>query len=181
MKRQSREWKSYGSPRPVKARKSKSKVKVMLIVFFNIQGIVHFEFLHQGQTANQTVYKEILQYLIKSVHDKRQSLWETHAWVLHNNAPTHTALSICQFLTERNIATLEHPSYSPNLAPCNFFLFKIKSVIQGTHFSDINSIKMAVTTELQKIPENAFQECFELLKRQMHKCFQVEGDNFEEI
>ena len=45
MKRQSREWKSYGSPRPMKARKSKSKVKVMLIVFFNIQGTVHFEFL----------------------------------------------------------------------------------------------------------------------------------------
>ena len=56
-KRQSRERKSYGSTRPVKARKS--KVKVMLIVFFDIQGIVHFEFLPQGQTVKQTVYKEI--------------------------------------------------------------------------------------------------------------------------
>ena len=34
-----------GSSRPVKARKSKSTVKVILIVFFDIQGIVHFEFL----------------------------------------------------------------------------------------------------------------------------------------
>ena len=32
-----------GSSRPVKAKKS--KVKVILIVFFDIQGIVHFEFL----------------------------------------------------------------------------------------------------------------------------------------
>ena len=42
-KRQSRGWKSYRSRRPVKARKSKSKVKVILIVFFNIQGIMYFE------------------------------------------------------------------------------------------------------------------------------------------
>ena len=52
-KRQSRKWKSYESPRPMKARKSKSEVKVMLIVFFNIQGIVYFEFLPQGQTVIQ--------------------------------------------------------------------------------------------------------------------------------
>ena len=160
MKRQSREWKSYGSPRPKKARKSKSKVKVMLIVFLDIQGIVHFEFLPQSQTVNRTVYKEILWHLVRSVHDKRQSLWEANAWALHdNNAPAHTALSICQFLAERNIATLEHSPYSPDLAPCDFFLFpKIKSVLKGTHFSDIDFIKKAVTTELKKIPENPFQE-----------------------
>ena len=71
-KRQSGEWKRYGSPRPVKARKSKSKVKVMLIV--------HFEFLPQSQTVNQTIYKEILQHLVRSVCEKRWSLWESHAW-----------------------------------------------------------------------------------------------------
>ena len=54
-----------------------------------------------------------------------------------------------------------------------------KSVLKGTHFSDIDSIKKAVTTELKKIPENAFQECFESWKKRMHKCLQVEGDYFE--
>ena len=50
-----------------------------------------------------------------------------------------------------------------------------------THFSDIDSIKMATTTELKKIPENAFQECIEFWKRRMHKCFKVEGNYFEGI
>ena len=54
----------YGSLRPVKAKKSKSKVKVTFIVFFNIQGIIHFKFLLQGQTVNQIVYKDILQHLM---------------------------------------------------------------------------------------------------------------------
>ena len=61
-----------------------------------IQGIVHFEFLPQGQTVNPTVAKKILWCLLRSMHDKRQSLWEAHAWVLcHNYTPAHTALSIC--------------------------------------------------------------------------------------
>ena len=52
-----------------------SKVKVMLIAFFDIKGIVHFEFLPQGQTVNQHVYKEILRRLMRSVQDKRRDLW----------------------------------------------------------------------------------------------------------
>ena len=40
---------------------------------------------------------------------------------------------------------------------------------------------MVATTKLKKIPENAFQECFESRKRRMHKCFQVEGDYFKGI
>ena len=52
-KRQSLEWKSALSPRPKKARVFKSKTKVMLIAFFGyVHGIVHAEFLPQGQTIN---------------------------------------------------------------------------------------------------------------------------------
>ena len=75
--------------------------------------IVHFEFLPQSQTVNQTVYKDILRRLMRQVRDKRWSFWEAHAWRLHHiNAPDHTALSIGQFF-ERNIATLEYPHIPP--------------------------------------------------------------------
>ena len=44
-------------------------------------------------------------------------------------------LEIRKFLAKNNIAVLEHPPYSPDLAPCDFFLFpKLKEVIKGTHF-----------------------------------------------
>ena len=52
-KRQSLEWKSALLPRPKKARLFKTETTMMLIAFFDVQGIVHSEFLPQGQTINQ--------------------------------------------------------------------------------------------------------------------------------
>ena len=54
---QSSQWKSPGSQRPKKARQSRSHVKVMLIVFFDISGIVHQEYIPNRQTVNQRTEK----------------------------------------------------------------------------------------------------------------------------
>jgi len=64
---QSWEWHIVNSPRPKKARMSKSKIKSMLICFFESQGIVHKEFVPPGQTVNQTFYLEVLERLRKKV------------------------------------------------------------------------------------------------------------------
>ena len=48
-KMQSSQWMGKGSPRPNKARISRSKIKVMLVVFFDWKGIVHHEFVPSGQ------------------------------------------------------------------------------------------------------------------------------------
>ena len=119
---QSLQWKYLSSPLPKKARQLRSKIKLMLIAFFDVRGIIHMEFLPQGQTVNQHVYKEILQHLLHSVCEMRCELWQDNAWLLYqDNAPAHNALSICQFLTKRNVTVLDHPPYSPDLAPCDFF------------------------------------------------------------
>ena len=180
-KRQSLEWKSASSPRPKKARLFKSKIKVMLIVFFDVHGIVHLKFLPQGQTINQNVYKDILRRLMHSVREKRRELWETKSWLLHHdNAPAHNALSIQQFLAENNIAVLEQPPYSPDLAPCDFFLFpKLKRVIKGTRFQDSKAITTAVTKKLRAIPMESFQKCIEAWRQRLEKCILAQGDYFE--
>ena len=76
--------------------------------------------------------------------------------------------------------TLEQPPYSPDLAPCDFFLFpKLKGVIKGTRFPHVEVIKRAVTTELGRIPEEAFRGCIEAWKNRMGKCVRLEGNYFE--
>jgi len=99
-KRQSREWYTGNSPRPKKARMSKSKIKSMLICFFDSQVIIHKEFVPPGQTVNQRFCWEVLERLRKRVARVRPGIART--WMLHHdNAPCHTAVSINKFLLEK--------------------------------------------------------------------------------
>ena len=58
---------------------------------------------------------------------------ESGDWfLLHNNAPSHNATIIKQFLAQRKVTVLDHPPYSPDLAPADYFLFpKVKSQLKG--------------------------------------------------
>ena len=101
--------------------------------------------------------------LREKVKRKRPDLFASNSWILHHdNAPAHTALSVREFLASKQITVLEHPAYSPDLAPSDFFLFpKIKEILIGRHFDDIEDIRSNTTAALQGIPQNQFQNCFE--------------------
>jgi len=119
---QSQEWHTANSPRPKKARMSKSKIQSVLICFFDSHGIVHKEFVPPGQTVNQTFYWEVLERLRKRVACVRSGIART--WMLHHdNASCHTAVSINEFLAEKRIPVIPQPPCMPDLSPCDFFLF----------------------------------------------------------
>lgn len=80
----------------------RSNVKTMLIVFFDIEGINHQEFVLQGQTVNQVFYKDVYE----------KGFWFLH----HNNAPAHSTLSIREILADKKLPVVPHTPYSPDLA-----------------------------------------------------------------
>ena len=81
---------------------------------------------------------------------------------------------------KNNIAVLEQPSYSPDLAPCYFLLFsELKRVSKRRRFRDVEAIKMAVTKKLGAIPDRSLQECMEAYQRRMAKCVRSQGDYFK--
>ena len=123
-------WKSPSSPRQKKARQGKSKFEAMVIVFSDIRGVVHMDWVSESQTLNRVCYKEVLTNLRGRVRERRPEMWKNGSWVLHHdNAPTHIALSVKTFLTKHKITMLQHPPYSPDLAPCDFFYFQRSNLL----------------------------------------------------
>jgi hypothetical protein len=80
------------------------------------------------QMVTQQCYLEVLTRLWASVWRKRPELWPD-SWILcHDNAPAHDALRFHKFLAKKSITKTDHQLYSPDLAPCNFWLFpKLKN------------------------------------------------------
>jgi len=85
-----------------------------------------------------------------------------------------------EFLATKQITVLEHPAYSPDLAPSGFFLFpRIKEILKGRHFDDIDDIRSNTTAVLKAIPQNQFHNCFEGWTRRWHRCIASQEEYFE--
>jgi hypothetical protein len=53
------------------------------------------------------------------------------------------------FLAKNSITKMDHPPYSPDLAPCDFWLFpKLKNALKGQRFANLPDLKRNVKTLL---------------------------------
>ena len=153
----------------------------MLIVFFDIRGVVHHEYVPAGQTVNAKFYVEVLKRLRERVRLARPELWAENAWILHqDNAPSHTALVTREFLAKNKITTMDHPAYSSDLAPCDFYLFpKVKNIMRGEHFVDVDTIKRETTKLLKELTKEDTQHCFQEWEKRWTKCILSGGEYLE--
>ena len=73
------------------------------------------------------------------------------------------------------IKTLPQPPYSPNVAPCDFWLFP---KLRGCRYETIEEMKEAVTKVIDTLTQEEFHGVFQrLLER--YKCITAGGDYFE--
>ena len=153
----------------------------MLIVFFDSQGIMQKEFVQEGCTVNAEYYNGMLHSLISRIRRVHPTLYRTRdIFLLHDNAPAHSAAKIQQFLTQKQVATLNHPPYSPDLSPPDYFLFpKVKLQLKGARFDTIEEIQKAVTNQLNKIRAEDFSNTMKKLETCANLCITCNGSYFE--
>ncbi|XP_011631491.1 histone-lysine N-methyltransferase SETMAR-like [Pogonomyrmex barbatus] len=72
---QSSEYRAKGEARPKRSCQSRSKIKVLLTVFFDYHGVVHYEFLPPGQIVNKEYYLSVMRHLREVIRFKRPDLW----------------------------------------------------------------------------------------------------------
>ena len=74
------------------------------------------------------------------------------------------------------IKTVPHPSYSPDLAPRDFWLFP---KLRRCHYETIEEIKEAVTKVIDTLTQEDFHGAFQKLLERYYKCIAAGGDYFE--
>ena len=74
------------------------------------------------------------------------------------------------------IKTVPQPPYSPDLAPCDFWLF---SKLRGCRYETIEEMKEAVTKVIDALTREDFHGVFQTLLERYNKCIAAGGDYFE--
>ena len=74
------------------------------------------------------------------------------------------------------IKTVPQPPYSPDLAPCDFWLFPN---LRGCCYEAIKEMKEAVTMVLDTLTQEAFHGFLQKLLERYNKCIAARGDYFE--
>ncbi|PNF41810.1 hypothetical protein B7P43_G02600, partial [Cryptotermes secundus] len=118
----SREWWHTSSPKPKRARRSRSAGKVMATFFWDWQGVIHVDFLTDARTVNAAYYSDLLATDVKEkIRSKRKTGGKRVAF-LQDNARPYTAKTTLETLRKLKWKLLTHPPYSPDLAPSDFYL-----------------------------------------------------------
>ncbi len=141
MKRQSMQWVGKGEAAPKKTKTMKSERKLLYILFFDFKGPIYQHFVPRGQTINSDYYIEVPRTFLCHLQMKRPEKL-ANRWLLHqDNAQPHVSKATMKFINQKDIKLLEHTPYSPDLAPCNFFLFpKLKSNLNSQQYDTDNAL-----------------------------------------
>ncbi|XP_054724253.1 histone-lysine N-methyltransferase SETMAR-like [Uloborus diversus] len=180
-KRQSAEWKSPEDAKPKKVRMEKSRIKTLLTVFFDSKGIIHKEFMPEGESVNAAYYLSVLKRLWARIHRVRPEYQNQASWfLLHDNASTHKSLMVRNFLAKKSFVLLNQPPYFPDLAPADFWLLpKLKLAMKGKHIATVSDIQAATTATLRAIPKDGLEECFNKFHDRFQHCIDSKGVYFE--
>lgn len=177
-------WLPAGAPCPTKALRARSQRKMMLTAFFDSCGAVHLEF--SEERINTDSYIATLRRLREAIRKKCPGMWKggvdgqtDREFILqHNNASCHTSNRTLAFLFDQDM--LSHPPYSPDLAPCDFWLFPLlKSKLQGVRHRNLQELKLSVRQVIRGIADDEFQTALCKLPMCWRKCIKAEGEYFE--
>jgi histone-lysine N-methyltransferase SETMAR len=179
-KRASLQWKHPSSPSVKKFKVTPSAGKVMLTVFWDSQGVLLARFQKKGDNVNAASYCEVLLMLRDAIRKKRPGLLTRGVLLLHDNARPHTARLTRERIDQLGWKLLEHPAYSPDLAPSDYHLFgPLKTHLGGTHFADGEDVERAVRIWLRQQSKDFYGAGIGGLIKRWDKCINVHGDYVE--
>lgn len=179
-KQQSMQWRHSGSPPPKKFKTQRSSRKVMATIFWDAKGVILIDYLESGQSITGEYYATVIRNLREAILEKRRGLLTRGVLLLHDNAPVHKSRVAQAAIRDCGFEQLNHPPYSPDLAPSDYYLFpNLKKHLKGRKFDDLNALKTATEVWLEEQEQSFFLRGISSLSEKWSKCVRVRGDYIE--
>ena len=114
---------------------------------------------------------------------KQRSRTVVRGLLLHyDNASTHTAAETLDVLAASDVQLITHPPYSPDIAPCDWFLFlSVKRQLKGKQFQNAEDARAFFEGVTLDIPQSTWSGVIDSWFERMVKCVQAEGGFFKKL
>ncbi len=179
IKQQSKQWLKKGKPGPINAKVHEMRAKQMVLAFFDAKGLIYTNYMPRWTTVKARYIVEALGSYLKIL--KKRPVMAAGEWFLHKDiAPVHTATTITDWLAARSVKMFEHPPYSPDLAPADFFLFpRVKKEFVGLTLMRETFKKKWGGGVVRTLSAVDFAEAFQQWFRRCEKCIAISGSYVE--
>lgn len=161
---------------------SKHPAQVMVLELISSDGdIMPPHFFGPKEKITKEVYVEVLKTKVVPWMEKvaagRPYLFQ------QDSAPAHKSKMAIEYLT----ATVPHfwtpdvwPSNSPDLNPCDFFLWgRLERMSNATPHNSISSLKAAITKSCKNLPRNEIARAVCSFRNRVKRCIEVDGGHVE--
>lgn len=176
-----RAWKGEGESPEIIVRREQFEPKTMVSIFFRTTGMVHIYAVEKKKTLDSECYIEnCLTPAFNEIRRQRPSSGLRGILLLHDNARPHVSQNTCSFIQDQGVTEIDHPPYSPDLAPSDYWLFDfIKQRLEDVSSSEM--LVKAITAIMKKIDKKEYFKTFEKYIERLEYCISVEGDYFEHL
>ncbi|KAG8195681.1 hypothetical protein JTE90_003825 [Oedothorax gibbosus] len=112
--------------------------------------------------------------------NKRRGKLSKGIVLLHDNARPHVANRTKDLITSFKWETLDHPPYSPDLAPSDYHLFlHLKKHLGGQRLQDDDEVKTVVMQWLTSQAADFYEEGIQKPVQRYDKCLNIGGNYVE--
>ena len=173
-------WVLCEGDRPVIAPRCKTSNRMLYPIFFDSKGPVLQIPVPKGSSVTGKFYREsVLTQLVDFYQKGRPRTSVRSIKLLHDNAPAHKSATVQEYLKESGLDVLDHPPYSPDLSPCDFWFPRLKEMLAGHSFESRCGIGSAVYQCLQHIPKEDYQAAFQKWVDRCKMCVEADGAYFK--
>ena len=174
-------WVSSEGDRNLIARRWKTSNRMLYAIFFDSKSLVLQIPVPKGSSVTGKLYRESFFTQLFDFYQKRRPCTGVHGIkLLHDNAPAHKSAMVQEYLKESGLDVLDHPSYSPDLSPRDFWLFpRLKEILAGHSFESRCGIGSVVYQCLQHIPKEGYLATFRKWVDRCKMCVEADEAYFE--